>query len=553
MDLQWIAFAGVLILNTLAALSITARMARRRRAPGSRTIAWMFVALAVWTFGYAMITLSPSLEAKHFWLKIENVGIVSVPVLWFIFAMKYTKLDKRMTPPARFVFWVVPFVTLVLLFSERWFDLYYTFTKLYAENGGPLTIGRGPWYWVQLVQNYLLIAVGTILLLWHIFLFRDVYRKRIFTVLGAIVIPWILNTFYQLGSNVLPSFYIPIDLTPIAFTLSAGLISFSIFGQQLFDIIPVARHTVMENIPEMVLVIDAQNRILDANRAALAWMGKSAEEIIGQDVLQVFSAWPKIAAYYEAENTTREEFQILGDSQRTIELVIAPLYSHFGDQDGRVVVAHDVTKRKQMETALKAANESLKAQLSKIESLQAQLREQVIRDPLTGLFNRRYLAEALDVEVARAERDKTPISAIIMDVDYFKDFNDTYGHKCGDQVLQYLGELLLENTRRGDIVCRYGGEEFVILMPKVDLEVAARRAESWRQAFETAVIDYEKQQLSATFSVGVANFPLHAKNGEDLLKAADQALYRSKANGRNRVTVCQGAESTLIKTKEYND
>ena len=125
----------------------------------------------------------------------------------------------------------------------------------------------------------------------------------------------------------------------------------------------------------------------------------------------------------------------------------------------------------------------------------------------------------------------------MMDVDYFKQFNDQYGHKCGDQVLQYLAKLLTSETRRSDIVCRYGGEEFVVLMPDATLEVARQRAEGWRQHFASNPFEYNGEKLHVSFSVGLASFPLHGLSGEAILQIADQALYESKANGRNMVTV----------------
>jgi diguanylate cyclase (GGDEF)-like protein len=122
-------------------------------------------------------------------------------------------------------------------------------------------------------------------------------------------------------------------------------------------------------------------------------------------------------------------------------------------------------------------------------------------------------------------------------VDYFKKFNDTYGHKCGDLVLQTLANFLVENTRRSDIVCRFGGEEFVVLMPDAQVDAAYERAELFRKNFSELVVEYEGQQLKCTFSAGVASFPQHAASGEALLSLADEALYTSKANGRNRVTI----------------
>jgi diguanylate cyclase (GGDEF)-like protein len=122
-------------------------------------------------------------------------------------------------------------------------------------------------------------------------------------------------------------------------------------------------------------------------------------------------------------------------------------------------------------------------------------------------------------------------------VDHFKQFNDTYGHKCGDIVLQALATFLNENTRQGDIVCRYGGEEFVILMTDVASEDAYKRAERFRKQFEETVIEYEGKELKCTFSAGIASYPAHDRASEILLTLADQALYRSKASGRNRTTL----------------
>jgi diguanylate cyclase (GGDEF)-like protein len=175
-------------------------------------------------------------------------------------------------------------------------------------------------------------------------------------------------------------------------------------------------------------------------------------------------------------------------------------------------------------------------QLDEINKLRGELEEQAIRDPLTNAYNRRYMSEFLDKEVARAQRENTPVTIVIMDMDNFKQFNDTYGHKCGDLVLQAITKFLVEHSRRGDIVCRYGGEEFVILMPNASLETSYERAEMWRQDFSESVIEYEDMKLSATFSAGVATFPEHGRTGDAILQAADKALYKAKDAGKNKVT-----------------
>lgn len=193
---------------------------------------------------------------------------------------------------------------------------------------------------------------------------------------------------------------------------------------------------------------------------------------------------------------------------------------------------------------LRQANERLQAQLAEISLLQAELREQAIRDPLTGLFNRRYLIEMLNREIERARRENWPVSIIVIDIDHFKTLNDANGHKAGDLVLQALGKLLLSNTRASDIACRYGGEEFVIVMPNVYPLVAFERAEQIRLKFEWLRIPFEEKDLSATISLGIAVFPQNATGGDEVLIRADRAMYQAKQTGRNRTVLYENNPRT---------
>ena len=152
--------------------------------------------------------------------------------------------------------------------------------------------------------------------------------------------------------------------------------------------------------------------------------------------------------------------------------------------------------------------------------LRETLRQQAVRDPLTGLFNRRYLEETLERELRRAKRKDTAIGVIMLDLDHFKQLNDTYGHEAGDHVLRTLGDLLQSHVRGGDIACRYGGEEFVLILPESDAAVTLRRAEEFRQGVEALPVFYRGQQLGVTISLGVAVRPQHGDSGDTLLRAA---------------------------------
>lgn len=167
--------------------------------------------------------------------------------------------------------------------------------------------------------------------------------------------------------------------------------------------------------------------------------------------------------------------------------------------------------------------------------LRESLREQSIRDGLTGLFNRRYLEETLAREVARAAREQAPLSLLMIDLDHFKHVNDTYGHSAGDRVLQAVADLLQRQVRSGDIVCRYGGEEFAVLLPETSTDHAVARAEELRQTAQSLELPGPSSSASLSLSVGVATFPTHGRRSADLVRASDAALYAAKRNGRNRV------------------
>lgn len=170
--------------------------------------------------------------------------------------------------------------------------------------------------------------------------------------------------------------------------------------------------------------------------------------------------------------------------------------------------------------------------------LRETLHQQSIRDPLTGLFNRRYLEESLNREIHRALRTERSLAVVMIDVDRFKQFNDTFGHDAGDAVLRELGTYLQTHVRTSDIACRYGGEELTLIFPEADLEDAARRAEALRQGIKELKITQRGQTLDQiTISLGVAAYPDCGTEGNDLIKAADAALYRAKNEGRDRTVV----------------
>jgi diguanylate cyclase (GGDEF)-like protein len=175
--------------------------------------------------------------------------------------------------------------------------------------------------------------------------------------------------------------------------------------------------------------------------------------------------------------------------------------------------------------------------------LREALRENSIRDPLTNLFNRRYMEETLDRELYRVQRAKLPLSVLMLDLDHFKRFNDTHGHEAGDSILKALGEVLQGMFRQDDVVCRWGGEEFVVILPTADASIAMHRAEQLRERVCRMQVAYGASLLpQTTLSIGIAVFPDHADNSAALLRNADIALYAAKNKGRNQVALADGRQ-----------
>lgn len=175
--------------------------------------------------------------------------------------------------------------------------------------------------------------------------------------------------------------------------------------------------------------------------------------------------------------------------------------------------------------------------------LRETLKQQALRDPLTNLFNRRYMEDTLSREIRRAERHGTVLGMIMLDLDHFRRFNNNFGHEAGDLVLQELGKFLQQNIRKEDIACRFGGEEFILILPGASLEITRKRAEKLLHDVQNLQITYKDKKLdSITFSLGVAIYPDHGQTGEAVLQAADMALYRAKHAGRKQIKLANNAE-----------
>lgn len=490
----WLAIA--LGLSAVGCVVLVLRVLRLAPFPGRNHFLAVQAALIWWITSDAIEHLQTVQENALFWAEFAHLGIVTGPSAWGLFVWNY--IYGRYRPSPRILDWIAflfGFAIWVLALTNAHHHL------IYREI---LTIGKppnllfqythGPVYGAYHIALFLVALVSYGVILYSIVNADRVYRVHYIGFALSTALPWITNFLYLTGA--LPD--IPFDTSPLTFYLITGIFYWLIRKRQMFDLLPIAHGMLLDIIPDPILVVDNQNRIEECNSAARQLLGDRS--LVGLNLADL-PGWhgdPSEAG--------------IGDPPRYFDLGNVPL-TYAGNQVGRLLLLRDITRLKQ---------------------LQDQLKEQAIRDPLTGLHNRRFLAELAPVLIAEAERSGQSLALVLLDIDHFKKLNDGFGHPAGDAVLRALGAFLRQNIRQSDAVVRFGGEEFLLLMPYSGVEQALARVEAWRSGFSSAPVTHDGQALNTTFSAGLALYPEDAKTLDELIDCADAALYRAKAEGRNR-------------------
>lgn len=524
-------YAILSVVSVLITL-ITSVAAWRQPAPGSRALSLLLLSMAIWSGCYATRWLDISVETKIFWFRVMFLGVACIPTLFLIFALGFTRNETWLTSRNLILLSIQPAISLILQWTNPYHQLLYSSLRVIQFDGSVIMeLTRGPWYLFNIVYSYTLIGIGIFLMSQAALRSGPLYRYQYRLVLVACLLPW--------GGNILNEVYFSsftnLDLAPLTFGLSGIIFAFAVLRAQFMDLIPVARSYLIETMNDGVLVLDAKNRIMDINPAMERFIHGKASLYMGRNAFEVLKPWMEQSGLIQDEKEFRSELTVPLDPSRYLDLRVTPLYDRNQVLSGRLLVFRDITERKQVERRLRYVNDKLQGQLIEIGLLQSKLREQAIRDSLTNLFNRRYLEETLDRELSRAARENYPVCVIMIDLDHFKRINDTYGHEAGDLVLKAIADVLTVQSRRGDFACRYGGEEFVITMPNIKMEVAYERAEVLRQSLNLLSVPYEYYSLSVTISMGIASYPENGRTRETLLRAADRALYAAKEAGRDHI------------------
>lgn len=479
----------------------------RINTPGASSLITLAFSLCWWDITYGLFLANAPALYPNFWLHTVYVGVVLTPpsVLWF--AAQISGLTTWSKPSLVISLYAVSVLVLALLATDSYHGLFFGGIEIKSAE---MILSGGPIFWANLAYSYALMLISLFVLTRRFRKATGIFRKQLGIVLFGVIIPWVSNLMFVAGLSPLPN----VDNTPLSFTVTGIIFAYALLQYRLLDIIPIARDVLIENMSDGVIVLDSENRLVDFNPAALQSLELERPPQIGQPAGEIFAKWTDLVEDFSGVNDIRVELSFDKPIRAFLDLKISPLYDDRANFLGRLIVWRDITP---------------------LKNTQTELQEQVIRDPLTGLYNRRYLNEILTRELARATRENYPISLALIDIDDFKHVNDAYGHPAGDSVLQRFAKQLLNQTRVEDTVYRYGGEEFLVLLPNCAGANAMKIVEKWRSSFQRTNISYKIGITGITISCGIAEFPTDGGTGEELIATADQFLYHAKATGKNRV------------------
>ncbi len=475
---------------------------------------WLLSAIFVWCFSSAMEAAAPSLPVKVLWSKIEYLGSNSTPPLLLIFSLTYTRHRPWLTCWRTVLLWTLPVITVLLAATNEWHHLIWTGFVPESLAGANLYVYlHGPAYWLYVSYIYIYAAAAAVLVLQQVLRTSQVFRKQSGLILCSMIFPWVGSVMYVLDLNPLPG----LDTTPISFAFTALVIAWAIFSTHLLDLVPVARDLLIENLIDGVLVIDQHDRIVDANPAAIQLLGVPGIRI-GAAVSEDLRNWPALVSALTRKTSEAVEITMDGTPSRQLEVHVTPITDSRAETAGYLATLRDITPRKQIESALREKS--------------LELERLAVTDSLTGLYNRRAVDEVLEREFRQAEMERTPLSLALFDIDDFKRVNDQYGHHQGDEVLKSLAECLRKNIRLADLAARTGGDEFLIIFPGTDLNMARIGMERFVSCWNS--IENEQQKIHNTLSCGVTTwFP--GDTPEEALKRVDLLLYQAKQQGKNRI------------------
>lgn len=480
-----------------------------RSARGAHSLAIVMGAVTCYVIANTLELVDPTPQGTLFFgcLCYPFIGILSIG--WLHFALDYTDHDNLLPKRLSWLLWIIPTLATALVFTNSTHHLIWQRISLNPVSLGFLHLkvnSYGPFFWVFWIQAYILILSGAALILWANFSPNLQYQKQTRITLAGAVLPILVNAAYVL--HLIPG--LSKDYSSIGYAFSGIFLAIGIFKFRIFDLAPLGRTTLIDQMSDGMITLDGDWHVVDYNPAA-------SRILAGEHTLALGDFCPLLEPYLDqVENAVLESEITLQDhgKQRIYDMTIRPLCDNNEHVIGTLISFHDITD---------------------LKNLLQITRQLAVQDPLTGILNRRYFNTLAGEEIDHADQNHLHCCVVMIDIDFFKEINDTMGHAAGDQVLQAFVQTLRRMLRSTDLLARIGGDEFVLLLPDTNLQTARTLTERLCKAIASeplATADYGNVRI--TISMGIAErVGSEIPSLDELINQADQNLYRAKKMGRN--------------------
>jgi diguanylate cyclase (GGDEF)-like protein len=469
----------------------------------------MCLAITVYIVGYALELQADNIEQIKFYLKMEYFGAPFMSASWMIFSYAFHS-KKTASIKVIIMIMAIPLLTLFFSVTNEYHHLIYTNVSAFEYDGYLLSsLSKGPWYFVNIFYAYSaqLFGIFAFFMAWR----RTGYKletQPFWMFIGSIW-PGMLNIIYILGLSPLS-----LDLTPFGLSISAIFFYIALFHYDFLEMNEIIKDVIFLEINEGIIVIDDKNRLIDFNKAGKKVFDWLDSKLIGTDI-----------------STHKEGKELLGHKGDLFEMSILnngikkyfelrkTVLNENNNNVGYVYFIQDISKKKEMiRTLNNMAN----------------------FDSLTQIYNRRKLMEKAEKELLKSIKLGHLISVLMIDIDNFKVVNDRYGHLAGDEVLKALAKSCVNSIRRTDIIGRFGGEEFLIILPGTDKENAFKVAADIKESAADLETVFKGEMIKITVSIGIETALIAEENLsiDNLINNADIALYKAKNNGKNQICDC---------------
>ncbi|MEK3992729.1 histidine kinase N-terminal 7TM domain-containing diguanylate cyclase [Robertmurraya sp. FSL R5-0851] len=503
----------VLIIVLAAVLSVFLSFftyLKLRTNPGAKPFLVVTILSSLFSFFYIFELTSTTLKEIKLWLSLEYLVMPFIPAFILLMCCEY--IGRKIPIWVYYVLFTVPCITIFMHATNEMHHLYYTSVTLRTHTPFPIVkFEYGVFFYFHALYLFLCLVISIITLLVHLKKGLFIFRMQILTMIAGLIFPIVANYFYL---NDLSPY--GIDLGPVSMSLSFLFHTLALISYKMFNVTPVYRDTVFERMKEGVLVLNKDDVILDYNHAMMVIMPALTSSIIGMPLKSVITGNEQLDEIIgQGEDC---DYEILKDGERI----------HFQVQFSHIEVQKNTSRGAKIISFVNITE--------KIE-LQEKLKEFASIDGLTQVFNRSFFIKKSE-EQLRSMVVGEQVAFIMFDIDHFKKVNDTYGHQAGDLVLSHVVNISKNSLSGTDFIGRYGGEEFVIMLPNTSLDDAYALSNNLRLRVLKSSILVNNVQIQVTLSLGVSSKQIYGdENIEemlgDLVNKSDQALYMAKRNGRN--------------------